>query len=311
MKIGIYASVEPNSPIEALLEQFVRIEEAGFDTAWLGQVFEWDALTVLALAGRVTRRVGLGSWIVPTPPRHPAALAQQALTVQSASGGRLLLGIGVSHEAVVTRRLGLDGSRPVRHADEYLAILRPLLEGQEVTHRGSEFRVSLRLDPFGCGPPPLLLAALGPRMLDLAGRAADGCAIWLGGSHYLARLAIPRVRAAARAAGRRPPRIACGLPVAVTTDRGAARRAARAFLAASSKLPAYRRVIERDGAREAADLALIGDEDEVTRSLDRLAELGVTDFNAVLFPVREDPGSKRRSFEFMASRARRQPAAQG
>ena len=95
-------------------------------------------------------------------------------------------------------------------------------------------------------------------MLALAGRAADGCAIWLGGPSYLAHFAIPRVRAAAAAAARTEPRIACGLPVAVTRNAGAARRAARAFLAASSKLPAYRRVLEREGAREAADLALIG-----------------------------------------------------
>ncbi len=305
MKIGIYASAEPNSPLDALLEQFVRIDEAGFDTAWLGQVFEWDALTVLALAGRITRRVGLGSWIVPTPPRHPAALAQQALTVQAASGGRLTLGVGVSHEVVMARRLGLECSRPLQHAREYLEVLRPLLAGEKVAHAGSEFRVAFQLDPVGSAAPPILLAALGPNMLALAGHSADGCAIWLGGPSYLAGLAVPRVRAAAAAAARPEPRIACGLPLALTRDTKVARRAARAFLAASSKLPAYQRVVGREGAGQAADLALIGDENELERALDRLAGLGVTDFNAVLFPVPEDPEAKQRSFEFMAAQARR------
>ena len=235
MRIGLYVSTVGAADLDAILARFERTEQRGFHTAWLGQVFEHDALTILALAGRVTKRIELGSWVVPTPPRHPSALAQQALTVQSACGGRLLLGIGVSHPAVVERRLGLSLARPLRHMQEYLAVLQPLLAGERVDHRGEEFRVALQLDSPDVAPPPVLLGALGPRMLALAGACADGAAIWLGGPRYLEELAIPRLRESAQKASRPAPRIACGLPIAVCADAARARASAEAFLAQSSR----------------------------------------------------------------------------
>lgn len=293
MRIGLHVSTRDGAPLDELLERFVAVESRGFDTAWVGQVFDHDALTLLALAGRATRRVELGSWVVPTPPRHPVVLAQQALTVQAASQNRLALGIGVSHEAVVTRRLGLDPGRPLPHMREYLTVLRPLLRGERVEHRGERYRVSLALDPTGAAPPPVLLAALGPGLLDLAGREADGAAIWLGGPRFLEQLAIPRVRAAARDAGRPPPRIACGFAIAVVDDLARGRESADRFLARSSRLPAYRRVLDREGAKRPSDVAIIGDETHVRRRLEELAAIGVTDLNAVCFPVEREPAAQR------------------
>jgi F420-dependent oxidoreductase-like protein len=233
VRIGLYVSTEAQAGIEAWLRRFAEAEAAGFATAWSGQLLGPDALVVLALAGRVTRRIELGTWVVPTPPRHPVALAQQAATVQAASSGRLALGIGVSHRPVVAERLGLPFDRPLAQLREYLAVLRPLLAGEEVDHRGESYRVRVRLELPAGAPPPILVGALGPRMLDLAGSAADGAAIWLGGPRYLETFAIPRLRAAARAAGRPAPRIACGLPVAVTRAGPKARASAEAFLARS------------------------------------------------------------------------------
>jgi 5,10-methylenetetrahydromethanopterin reductase len=305
VRIGIYTSAGPGASLSALLARFEKIDAAGFHTAWLGQLFDFDALTVLALAARSTHRVELGSWVIPTHPRHPAALAQLALTTQAAAAGRLVLGIGVGHEAVVSGRFGLDFTHPVRHASEYLEILRPLLHGEVANVDGSEFRAALELDvPTRTQAPPLLLAALGPKMLELAGRSADGAAIWLGGARYLEEFALPRLFEAAHEADRPEPRIACGLPVAITSDLESGRRSAHAFTQQSSRLPSYQRLLERQGVTSAADVALVGDEVDILDALDHLAVLGVTDFNAILFPVDGDPNATDRTFEFLARLSR-------
>ncbi len=303
MRIGLYVRTRGGSDVSAVLERFRRAEERGFHTAWVGQTTDHDALTLLALAGRETRRIELGSWVVPTPPRHPAALAQQALTAQSASGGRLLLGVGASHAAVVEKRLGLDASHPVRDLREYLAVLRPLLAGEAVAFEGAVYRVQLQLETSGAAPPPVLLAALGPRMLALAGSLADGAAIWLGGPRYLEGFALPRLRRAALEAGRPAPRVVAGLPVLVTDAPARGRAAAETFLAESARLPAYRRVLEREGASAPSDVALIGSEEEIGARLDALAALGVTDFNAVVVPFDDEPGAAARTLAFLAARA--------
>ena len=234
MRIGLYISAGAASGIDAILARFERAEADGFATAWTGQVFDHDALTLLALAARASRRIELGSRVDPAPLRHPAVLAQQALTVQAASGGRLLLGVGVSHEEVL-RRFGKTAARPTRHMREYLELLAPLLAGKRALHTGEHYRVSLQLANLGAMPPPVLLAALGPAMLRLAGSAADGAAIWLGSRRYLEAFAIPRLREAAREGGRPAPRIACGFPVCVIRDLAAVREGAAALLGRSAR----------------------------------------------------------------------------
>ena len=304
MRIGLYISAGATTPIDAILARFERAEADGFHTAWAGQLFDHDALTLLGLAARATRRLELGSWVVPAPLRHPAVLAQQALTVQAASSGRLVLGVGVSHPEVVARRFGEPFERPVRHMREYLELLVPLLAGERVEHAGERYRVSLQLGSFGASPPPVLLAALGPAMLRLAGAAATGAAIWLGSRRYLETFAVPRLREAARGAGRPAPRIACGFPIAVTRDLPAARDGAEALLARSARLPAYRRVLERGGLARPSDAAIVGDEDAVARELAALAGIGVTDFTAVLFAVAGDPEAVARTQALLAGLAR-------
>jgi alkanesulfonate monooxygenase SsuD/methylene tetrahydromethanopterin reductase-like flavin-dependent oxidoreductase (luciferase family) len=187
---------------------------------------------------------------------------------------------------------------------EYLELLTPLLAGERVEHAGERYRVSLQLGRLGANPPPVLLAALGPAMLRLAGAAAAGAAIWLGSRRYLETSALPGLRGAARDAGRPPPRIACGVPVVVTRDQPAAREGAEALLARSAKLPAYRRVLERGGLARPSDAAIVGDEDAVARELAGLAGIGVTDFTAVLFAVAGDPEAAPRTQALLAGLAR-------
>jgi F420-dependent oxidoreductase-like protein len=304
MRIGLYISASAETPIDTVLDHFARAEKRGLHTAWAGQMFDFDALTLLALASARTRRIELGSWVVPTYPRHPSALAHQALTVQAASRGRLVLGVGVSHAAVVEKRLGLDYSKPLRHMREYLEVLRPLLAGEEVRHQGDEFRVRLQAGTLDAPPPPVLVAALGPKMLDLAGRHADGVAIWLGGPRYLESFAIPRLQRAARDAGRPAPRIVSGVPIAVTRA-GHARESAERFLAPSARLPAYRRVLEREGVSDPSQIAVVGDETEVEKALRDLADLGVTDVNAVPFRVAGDPQALPRTIALLGELASR------
>jgi F420-dependent oxidoreductase-like protein len=304
VRIGLYIPAGARSAPEAVLARFERAEADGFHTAWTGQLLDHDALTLLALAARATRRIELGSWVVPAPLRHPAVLAQQALTVQAASGGRLVLGVGASHEEV-TRRFGVAIGPPVRHMREYLAVLRPLLSGRRVEHAGERHRVSLELGTSAAAAPGVLLAALGPQMLRLAGAEAEGAAIWLGSPRFLEQTAIPALRSAARAAGRPPPRIACGFPIAVSRDAEGARRGAAALLARSAKLPAYRRVLERGGLAQPADAAIAGDEAAVAQALARLAALGVTDLVAALFAVEGDADAPARTQALLAELARK------
>jgi F420-dependent oxidoreductase-like protein len=303
VRIGLFISSGRHESLDSILDHFVSAEKLGFHTAWAGHTFDWDALTLLALAGRSTHRIELGSWVVPSFPRHPTALAQQALTAQSACGGRLLLGLGASHAAVIQKRMGIDYTRPLRHMREYLSVLPTLLAGERTDYHGEEFRIAAELDPNGAAAPPIILAALGPRMLELAGERADGVALWLGGPRFIGEFALPHLDSGRERADRKRPRIIVGLPVAVTVDRSA-RDAAEKFLGPSSKLPAYHRVLEREGAKSPADVALIGDESTVRGRLEELAELGVSDFNAILFPVSADPETIRRTREVLGAFAR-------
>ena len=295
MRIGVYLSALPPQPLERIVEQARALEQRGLDLLWIGQLYDYDALTLAALLGRETQRIALGTWVVPTYPRHPAAMAQQALTAQAASRDRLVLGIGLSHRVVIEKRLGLDFSRPVRHMREYLEVLLPLLRGEPVAHDGQRFRVRPSLDVPGAKAPPVLVGALGPQMLRLCARLADGVAIWLGGAEFLERFALAELREASAASGRPFPRLAVGLPVAVCRDRAAARAAAAHMLAQSSALPSYRAVLARGGAAAPEDVAILGDEAEVRAQLARLAALGVSDFNAWCVPVPEEPDSIERT----------------
>jgi len=304
MKIGLGIGITGNEGIDDVIRQIQRAEEAGFDSAWLPNIFGLDAITTIAVAGRETSRIELGTFVVPTYPRHPVAMAQQALTAAAAAGGRFTLGIGLSHRIVIEGMFGLDYSKPVRHMREYLSVLIPLLEGKQVQFRGEEYRVQAQITVPGVSRPSVVVAALGPQMLKLAGRLADGTATWMGGASYLRNTAIPAIRAAAAEAGRPAPRVVSGFPVAVTDYPDRARESAARIFAVYGQLPSYRAVLDVEGAAGPADVAIVGAEAEVEARLRELADAGVTDFNASPFPVDGDPGAVRRTVEFLAAARR-------
>jgi F420-dependent oxidoreductase-like protein len=215
-------------------------------------------------------------------------LAQQALTTQAAVGGRLALGIGLSHQLVIEGMYGYSFERPVRHLREYLEVLVPLVRGDGATFDGDTVRAHVALDVKGATPFPVLVAALGPKMLALAGRVADGTVTWMTGPATLESHIVPTITKAAAAAGRPAPRVAVGLPVCVTTDVDAARARADRIFEIYGTLPSYRAMLDREGARTPSGVAVVGDEAEVQRQIEHLAAIGATDFVANVFGSSEE-----------------------
>jgi 5,10-methylenetetrahydromethanopterin reductase len=315
MRIGIFAygpGVDPplENPLGLSLSLRVRLqrireaEVAGFGSVWIPHLLDHDALTTLALAGELTSTIELGTAVVPTYPRHPTALAQQTLTTQAATGNRLALGIGLSHRFIIENQFGLDYSKPIRHMREYLISLGELLSGRRTHFVGEEYRIRAHVQVVDAQPPPVLVAALGPQMLRLTGRLADGTITWLGGERFIADTVVPTLGEAAREAGRPAPRIIVGLPVAVTHKPDAVREAAATIFAGYALVPSYRAVLNREGAATAADVAIVGDESAVERQINRLRDLGATELMAVPFDAEADPGVRGRTYQFLGGLAK-------
>ena len=309
MRIGIMAGASsgPDATLDALVELAADVERRGFSSLWMAQFFGMDALTALAVVGRDTTRIELGTAVLPTYPRHPLGMAQQAITAGVAAGGRFTLGIGLSHPVVIEGLMGLDYSRPALHMREYLEVLTRLLAGEPVQFAGERYRVNAELKIEGAQPVPLIVAALGPVMLGLAGRFASGTITWMTGPETLASYVVPTIRAAAEKAERAAPRIIAGLPFVVTDEASKVREKLSRTLQMYATLPSYRAMLDREGVASPEDVAVLGNEAEVGAVLDRLEEGGVTDFNAsVLTP---DAESKERTFAFLESRVARTGSA--
>jgi F420-dependent oxidoreductase-like protein len=289
MRIGT-SLTEQTGPdaLTALRDQLRKAADDGFASAWLTNIFGLDAITALAVAGSQAPGIELGTAVVPTYPRHPAALAQQALTAALAVGGRLTLGIGLSHQMVIDDMYGYSFERPARHMREYLSILLPLLNGEDADYDGATMRARIGLSVPRSGRVPVLLAAMGPAMLRLAGQRADGTVLWMTGPATVRDYIAPAISQAAEAAGRPAPRVVCILPVCVTDDPDQARARAARIFAIYGQLPSYRAMLDREGAAGPADLAITGDEDTVGGQIMALAEAGVTDFVAGEFASGED-----------------------
>jgi 5,10-methylenetetrahydromethanopterin reductase len=289
MRIGM-SLTEPAGPgaLTALRDQLQQAADDGFASAWMSNIFGVDALTALAVAGSQVAGIELGTAVVPTYPRHPAVLAQQALTVSLAVGGRLALGIGLSHRIVIEDMYGYSFERPARHMSEYLSILLPLLNGENAAFEGDTIRAGIGLSVPRPARVPVLLAALGPAMLRLAGERADGTVLWMTGPATVRDYITPAITQAADAAGRPAPRVVCILPVCVTDDPGQARAGAAKIFAIYGQLPSYRAMLDREGAAGPADVAITGDEDTVGAQIMALAGTGVTDFVALEFARGED-----------------------
>ena len=297
MKIGVMFDTEQS--FDRMVDQVASLRDAGIEAAWASQIFGYDALTALAAIGREVKGIDLGTAVVPTFPRHPVMLAGQALTVQAATEGRLTLGIGLSHQVVIENVFGMSFERPARHMREFLSILMPLLAGEPANFTGETMKAST----FGplqikAPEPPVLVAALGKVMLEIAGRMASGTVTWMTGPSTIESHIVPTIRAAAAEAGRPDPRIGVGLPVCVTNDVVEARAAAAKTFVIYGQLPSYRAMLDREGAVGPADVGIVGTASEVKAQVRHLADVGATDFCGAPFGSADEI---RASVETLAS----------
>ncbi len=310
MDIGIFISDTggERTGVDFLRRRARWVEEHGFTSAWVPHIpWSLDAFVALTLAAAVTERIELGTAVVPTYPRHPLAMAQMALSVQAASGGRLTLGIGPSHPAVVESMHGLDYSRPYTDTREYVEVLQRAFAGPGQVHfEGSEYRVNALLDVPDATPVPLLVAALAPKMLHLAGGRTRGTITWMCDERSIAEHIVPHLQAGATEAGLERPRVVAGLPVAVCDDADEGRARAARLFGVYGAIPAYDRVLATGDATGPADVCVIGTETQVRRRLEQYRDAGVTDLAAATFAVGDDRvGSLRRTHELLASLAPR------
>ena len=284
MRIGIFAGTTPDTTfgLKGLVDFARDIEARGFDTLWLPNIFGMDGVGACAIAGWETQRIELGTAVTPTYPRHPAALAQQAITTQMACDDRFTLGIGLSHQLVIEGMFGLSYDKPARHMKEYLQIIAPLLRGEDVQFEGEQLTAKLAFETPQVGAIPLLVAALGPALLRLAGTYADGTTTWMTGPRTIEEHIVPIISTAASAVGKPPPRIVCGLPICLTDDVDKAREKIGKALEIYGMLPSYRAMLDREGVSGPAELSLVGDESTLRAAIARLRDAGVTDFNAAI-----------------------------
>jgi len=285
MKIGINGTgLVQKASVDAVAAHAEGAFQAGFASYWLAEHPSggFDALTVLALVGQRVPGIELGTAIVPTFPRHPLVLAGQALTTAASIDHRLTLGIGLSHEPMMAQ-LGIGFDKPIRHLREYLTILMALMRTGKVEFTGATLACHAELFQAPQTMTPVVVAALGPQALKVAGTLADGTTLaWVGPKTVREHIA-PRIREASATAGRPAPRIIATLPVCVTRDPASVREAIGRGLSMYGQLPSYRAMFEREGAAGPADVAIVGNAQEVRDRLMTMAEAGVTDFAASEF----------------------------
>lgn len=302
MRLGINgtALVSTGDP-QRILADVQKAVADGFTSYWLAEhpTGGLDALTVLGMVGQQVPNIELGTAVIPTWPRHPMTLANQALTVQRMVNNRLTLGIGLSHETMMTE-LGISFSKPVRHLREYLSVLIPLLEHGEVDFQGETIQCRARVfkapDGHKQGKTNVVVAALGEQTLRVAGSRTDGTTLaWVGPKTIRSHIK-PHLMQAAEKAGRSEPRIIATLPVCVTDDPSSAIAQIGQSLAMYGQLPSYRAMFEREGVDGPGDLAIAGSEDWVGERIIELADAGVTDFSVSEFGLNSQDRLRTREF---------------
>jgi 5,10-methylenetetrahydromethanopterin reductase len=283
MRIGINGSSNLARPdIGHILRDVETAEREGFSSYWLAQTGLVDSLSTLAAAGQCTTTVEVGTAVIPTWTQHPMALAAGALTTQALTGGRLVLGIGLSHKPAVEDRWHLTWEKPIRHMLDYLAVLLPLLEEGRASHRGEIWSLDADMARPVDAPPKVMLAALGEQMLRIAGSRTDGTILWCVGPKTIREHIAPQINAAAADAGRRQPSIVCSIPCWVTDRPDEARQFIGGVLANYAELPSYRAMLDIEGVHGLEDLSFVGSEDDVRAGIEAVADAGATDFTAVV-----------------------------
>jgi F420-dependent oxidoreductase-like protein len=313
MRIGLMVGSDKERSREdrltGLLDDGKTAEAQGFASFWFPQVPGYlDAMTAVALLGHVTERIEIGTAVVPIQTRHPLIMAQQALTTQVACSGRFSLGLGPSHHWIISDQLGLPYDRPARLVRDYLDVLLAAFAGPgTVDVDNDNYRVHSPIDVTDSFETPVLLAALGPTMLRMAGERAGGTILWMADERAIGDYVVPRITEAAAAAGKADTRIVAGVPVVVCSDGDVddARAYASEVLGHADFSPNYVRLLEHGDAEDVGDTMAAGDEATVLARLRRYRDAGVTDLAARVVPfgvdARSRGESRRRTQDFLAS----------
>jgi F420-dependent oxidoreductase-like protein len=312
MRIGLMIGPEKGrrrDKVAQLIADAQEAERAGFTSLWMPQIpGDFDALTAITLIGHATERIELGTAVLPIQTRHPIAMAQEVLSNQAVCRGRFTVGLGTSHHWVVSGMLGLPYERPAVQMRHYLEVLNAALRGDaQVDVENEHYRVHSPMDVTDRGPSHVLLAALGPVMLRLAGEQASGTILWLADERAIAGHIVPRITKAARAAGRPAPRVVAGVPIALCArdEVDAARAWANQILGHAEFSPNYERLLEHGDAKDVGDILAAGDESVITARLRAFRDAGVTDFAVRVLAVGRDRearvASRRRTLELLAS----------
>jgi len=294
--------------VTRMIDDIRWAESAGLPAAWIPQIpGDFDALLAAALLGAHSERIELGTAVVPLHAQHPVALARQALSAHAITGGRLTLGVGPSHHWIVRDMLGLSYHRPAAFTRDYLDVLDAALRGPgPVNVENATFTVHNPLDLGPVAPLQVLVAALGPVMLRLAGERADGTVLWMADERAVADHVVPRITKAATEAGRPAPRIVAGIPVCLCrpSEVDAARERANRILGEAEISPNYQRILELGDATDIGALCAVGDEADIAARFRRFADAGVSDLSVRLLPIGgnrdELIASKRRTRDVLA-----------
>jgi F420-dependent oxidoreductase-like protein len=297
VRIGL--PVKTDQTLDQIIDQARWMEADGFSSLWFGNGILGDPLAGMAIVGRETSTLELGTSVLQTYPCHPLLQANRAASVANAIGRGIALGVGPSHRELVSGMYGLSYDHPGRNTEEYTQILARLLRGEAVDFAGEDW--SAHAPPIALSHPvPLLLSAMSPRLLRIAGELADGTITFLAQAKALETVIVPRITAAAVAAGRPAPRVIVGLPVCVTDDPDAARASYAPRAAILDPLPNYQRIVAAGGFERAADVAIIGDEEAVKAQIRALFDAGATDLWPGPIVVGDDPdASLRRTLDVL------------
>ncbi len=295
---GQMSGVGVESAVDSTVENLSMLRDEGFRRLWMSQLpYEPDLLTVLAVALREVDTIEVATGVVPIQNQHPMQMAQRALTVSLVSGGRFILGLGMTHQAVTEGMWGIPWDKPVRRLNEFLDGLLPLLAGEAADATGQIVTTRGALMISGAPRPDVYIAALGPQLLKIAGRRTAGTATWMTGPATLAGHVVPSLRQAAADAGRSESdvRVVAALPVSVTDDVDAARKQAAEQFAMYGFLPSYRAMLDREGYAGPEDAAIIGDEATVRGRIAELADAGVDEYVGATFDASPEGRARTRA----------------
>lgn len=271
--------------VDDFIAQARRAQEVGVEQVWLSQRFDHDAIALAGILGAAVPGLKVGTFVVPINPRHPLIVSSLAQTAQAATHGNFILGLGLGAHQLERDAFGTPFPNTIGRLREHLTVLRSIFDTGAVDFHGEELTAKPEwpVTVPGATAIPIYVAAMGPKALQVTGELADGTLPYLAGPRTIAEFIEPTIAKAAADAGRPKPQIIAAVPVLVTDDLDAGRAVAAERLGFYESIPSYRKVLDREGADHAGDLAAVGSAEAVAKHLRTYLDAGATD--VVLSPI--------------------------